>query len=131
MTGLITQRDGGSTSACYRDVDGTRCGHQWYQHYRLAQPTHYPDPDDEHGIKKVIPDDEVLNHAYRRAYQIAIINKAVEEITENAQEKAEEAEVPDDLRDEISKSLDASRERSWDKVLADFAEEALSTDDEK
>src|SRR5262249_16729136 len=48
----------------------------------------------KHGIKKVVPDEATLEHAYRRAAQIALINERVQEITEQAQQDAAAMKIP-------------------------------------
>jgi len=79
----------------------------------------------EQGIKKVIPDDGTLERAYRRAYQVAAVNRVQDSIAETAARKAKAAELPKSLRERVQKGLDDAPKRPWDEVLAEIAEENL------
>jgi hypothetical protein len=72
------------------------------------------------GKERLIPDDETLEQAFRRARAVARINRAVEEAVEKAVEEAEEEAVPENLR----KKLRAAQKRSpqaWDQALYELA----------
>jgi hypothetical protein len=74
---------------------------------------------DEHGIEKVVPDDETLAAAYRRACEVAKIQKAIDRIA-----KAKDtAEVPEDLAQTIRERLAEDPSEPWDQVLAEIAAE--------
>jgi hypothetical protein len=77
----------------------------------------------EHGIKKVIPDEDTLMEAYCRAYQICEINRRIELIADEAKQIAEDAEIPRKLRKQIEMKLRKIPEQPWDKVLAEIARE--------
>lgn len=83
---------------------------------------------DEHGIQKVIPNRDTLRAAYGRAYQTRFLNRKLDEIREEATEAAEGAPVPRDLAKRIKEELELNPERSWDLVVAEYAEERLSDD---
>jgi DNA topoisomerase VI subunit A len=69
------------------------------------------------GIKeKLIPDDDVLFRAYRRARVVCKINAFIEDI----EGEADEEEIPQTLRKQIRKALTAERATSWDKALFDI-----------
>ena len=78
----------------------------------------------EHGIQKVVPDDAVLESAYRRAMEIAVVRRQLSEIADAAHERAQETAVPKSLRATIEKRLAAEPTRAWDEVLAELAGEA-------
>jgi hypothetical protein len=65
-----------------------------------------------------VPDDDVLESAYRRAYERAQINKAIE----RAAEQAEQLELPDDLRSQVRDGLGKSPRLRWDDVIVDRIE---------
>ena len=77
----------------------------------------------EHGVEKVIPDDAILDQAYRRAaatrrYQ-AIINEAGEKIATYA----EGLTVPKTLRTKVAKRLAKDTTLAWDEALAALLDE--------
>src|SRR5262249_29827227 len=74
------------------------------------------------GRKRWIPDDGVLQDAYRRALAVAMINKAIEEATETALERAKSAKVPKGLRRQLERVIKDSPQ-AWDKALYEIAEE--------
>jgi hypothetical protein len=76
-----------------------------------------------HGIKKVIPDAEILKIAYRRALQIAAVREQIEEIIEAAKQEANE--MPKNLIKAVQKALKSDPAKSWDEVIADMAGENL------
>jgi Topoisomerase 6 subunit A/Spo11, Toprim domain len=64
------------------------------------------------GLKRrLIPDDDILEAAYRRALVVATINRAIEEARADAVAKAEAARVPKSLRRQLHKALANSFER--------------------
>jgi hypothetical protein len=73
---------------------------------------------EEHGIKKVIPDDETLDQAYRRVFQIAIVNREITKLIEKAGKDAALAQVPSTLRADIEAKLEAHPEIPWDEAIA-------------
>lgn len=74
--------------------------------------------------ERLLPDDDVIERAYRRALAVSRVNKAIEDAREEATEKAEAAKVPKSLRQRLKKALKDSPE-AWDKVLYDMARESL------
>jgi Topoisomerase 6 subunit A/Spo11, Toprim domain len=75
----------------------------------------------EHGVTKVVPNDEVLADAYHRMRRQAAvqvqIDKALEELGEE-----ESTSVPGDLRSRIEAAQKANPERRWDELLRDIAD---------
>jgi hypothetical protein len=84
----------------------------------------------EHLGERLIPDDDVLEDAYRRALAVAEINTAIEESHESAIENAEAAEVPKALRRMLRKAMKDSP-NAWDKALYDIAKSKLYRADQK
>jgi hypothetical protein len=68
------------------------------------------------GKERLIPGDDVLAKAYRRAVAVAQITKAVEEVRGEAVEKAEGAAVPQNLRKKLKRAMKKSG-KAWDWVL--------------
>jgi hypothetical protein len=68
---------------------------------------------------RLVPGDDVLEKAYRRAVAVARINRALEEATEGAVKEAKEARVPGGLRARIEEALASGDSPAWDKVLYD------------
>ncbi len=73
----------------------------------------------EQGIEKVIPDDDVLSKAYRRAKCALEIQNIVEGFVEKY--GADDIKVPESIRREVSLNLNGTS-KSWDDVVWDIAE---------
>jgi hypothetical protein len=73
--------------------------------------------------ERLIPDDDVLANAFRRAVALAHINRAVQRATKKGIAKAKRAEVPADLRQQLAEALKDSPD-AWDKVLYDVVEKS-------
>jgi len=74
----------------------------------------------EHGISKVIPDDETLAHAYRRMRRQAVIQNKIDELVEDLDE--DEGKVPARLRPRIKKAIKLDPNRSWDEVVREIVD---------
>ncbi|MBA3768305.1 MAG: DUF2399 domain-containing protein [Acidobacteria bacterium] len=73
------------------------------------------------GVKKVVPDDDVLTAAYRRAVFTNAINQQIRAAHEDAQKIAEKVKIPKGLRRSIDKLLKKSPAMSWDAALSEVA----------
>jgi hypothetical protein len=70
-----------------------------------------------HGLsKRLIPNDDVLEAAYRRAVALAKVNKALEAAKEEAVELAETIGIPKTLRLKLQLAMKDSPQ-AWDKAL--------------
>lgn len=79
----------------------------------------------EAGVEKVIPDKELLEAAFRRAYRQDHLNEAIADASEEATEAAEEASVPDDLAAQVADVFqNGNRGLAWDDVIAGLARRA-------
>ena len=76
----------------------------------------------EAGIEKVIPDDGVLETAYRRAAEVRFVNKKLKKIVAQAAKHAGAVEIPDDLRECVEDHLEGLPGDSWDEVIAEILE---------
>ena len=72
----------------------------------------------EVGVKKVVPEQAVLEKAYSRAYKLAQIQDALDKVIESCNDK--EVSVPDDLIDIVSNKIDGSF-IAWDDAIKDIA----------
>lgn len=78
----------------------------------------------EQGLgERLIPDDDVLEDAYRRALVAAQVNEAICAVEGKAIQLAKAAEIPLDLRDQIQGELNESL--AWDKVLYELVSEKV------
>ncbi len=82
----------------------------------------------EHGVSKVIPDDEALGAAYRRAVEQAFVQQQIDDVIEEARELVERASIPADLAAEVAARLKAGPAASWDAVVKGLAVERLDDD---
>ena len=79
----------------------------------------------EHGVKKIIPDDDLLEDTWRAGFEHAALEASMGDLREQAADAAEEAEIIGaELREAIGKRLKASPESSWDEIVFSLAEEA-------
>jgi hypothetical protein len=85
----------------------------------------------EVGVQKVVPQEDVLAQAYRRAQCIEAVQQAVDEAVQQAVDEAvqaaqsDEAVMPADLREQVGAKLAAEPARSWDEVVAELVREAV------
>jgi DNA topoisomerase VI subunit B len=77
------------------------------------------------GVRKVIPDGPPLPNAYRRALEIALLNRSITELAESVHAQAQRFEVPPDLRARVADRLAEEPTLSWDQALAELAGEKL------
>ena len=75
----------------------------------------------EHGVKKVIPDQQTLGAAWQRANHVSRIEDAIEEIEEEL-DSADPIPMPKDLAARVRKLLRQEPELSWDEALIRIAD---------
>lgn len=78
---------------------------------------------EQHGVKKVVPDDSTLEAAFRRATQASYVRSRIVDIESEADEFANNLSTPKDLSDQIAERLKVEPSRAWDQVLADIVED--------
>jgi Topoisomerase 6 subunit A/Spo11, Toprim domain len=71
----------------------------------------------KHGVKKVIPDRETLEAAYRRALEIDLLENRLEEIREEVTDEVAEAKVPRGLLSRVKGRLKKDPKMSWDEAV--------------
>lgn len=73
------------------------------------------------GVKKVVPDDEALTAAYRRARKLAVVRRAITRALADDGDQPDVA-VSQDLRTRIVEALNNEPAQAWDDVLAAIAD---------
>jgi DNA topoisomerase VI subunit B/DNA topoisomerase VI subunit A len=71
----------------------------------------------EHGIKKLIPDDDALAAAYRRAAFLCNLRDAAKQLRGKA---AQSIVVPDDLASKVAEALRDEPELPWDEAIWNY-----------
>ncbi len=84
---------------------------------------------EEHGVAKVIPDEDCLADAYRRALEQAFVQQKIDEVIDEAEKLGEDAEIPKSLRAKVEERLDKDSARTWDEVVRDLAMQNIDGDD--
>jgi hypothetical protein len=79
----------------------------------------------EHGIKKVIPDADTLETAFRRAATLAIVGNQLKEIIDQAKSKAARLKIPKSLERQIRARLKSEPAVPWDRAVADLASQLV------
>ena len=82
---------------------------------------------DEHGVEKVIPDDETLALQYRRSLARHAVNKKIDEIRASVRAEADDADIPDDLAARVRDLLEYDPAMSWDDAVTQIV--AVDTDE--
>ena len=75
---------------------------------------------EEHGVAKIIPDDEALADAYRRMRRQVVVQKHIYEALEELGEDDDDTPVPTDLKARIAAEHKKERTATWDSVLMDI-----------
>ena len=87
---------------------------------------------EEHGVSKVIPDEDYLEGAYRRAFQQAAVQQKIDAVLEDMGDSGEDIEIPDNLeslRAEVEDRLSEDTAATWDSIIRDIAEQKFEDDD--
>lgn len=72
----------------------------------------------QHGVKKIVPDPETLELAYRRSLESKLINKEIQKNKENILKRVKEAKVPKGLTKAVTRMLKRTPTLSWDQAVA-------------
>jgi hypothetical protein len=75
---------------------------------------------EEHGVRKVIPDQQMLAEAYRRRRQSACLNKHFGELLERSRQQIAGLDIPVDLQKQVARLLQEKPELSWDDAVAEI-----------
>jgi hypothetical protein len=77
--------------------------------------------------ERLIPEDDVLETAYRRAIALAKINRIIKTEAKKAIREAEEAPVPEDLRARLQEAMKGGL-RAWDRELYRLVKKTVLSD---
>lgn len=80
----------------------------------------------EHGIGKVVPDNNVLEQHTRHILTRALTNKALGAIRQKAEAEAASFQLPSDLHRRVVAALQRQRDIPWDFAVTDIARRALN-----
>ncbi|MDA1278025.1 MAG: hypothetical protein O2960_28855, partial [Verrucomicrobia bacterium] len=72
----------------------------------------------KHGVKKFVPDDDVLQTAFKRAALAHKLNAEIDKVFFKLRTEADKAEVPEDLRTMVQAYLKRNPSESWDFAVA-------------
>ncbi len=81
---------------------------------------------EEHGVQKMIPDDFVIEKAYKRAWYLQQIENAIKEADERVQRKVDKLQIPDQIREKVKERLEENETISWDRAVWDVCSEQES-----
>jgi hypothetical protein len=79
------------------------------------------------GVKKVIPAQELLSAAYRRAFVQQAVRDAIPKVTRRAKRRLHETGIPADLRARVESHIAANPATPWDVAVAALAEQDAAT----
>jgi hypothetical protein len=74
---------------------------------------------EEHGVEKIVPDEETLGRAYRRA----LFRIEEEKVLAKLAAEMPEADVPDGLAERVRDRLEEYPDESWDEAVDEIASE--------
>jgi hypothetical protein len=81
---------------------------------------------EEHGVSKVIPDDDVLQLHARRMLERRMVLQEMDKMPPDIRKRVTEVVLPDDLHELVEDLLDENPEIPWDAAVA----EIINSDDE-
>jgi hypothetical protein len=79
----------------------------------------------EHGVAKVVPEDEVIEGHARRLIERTLTKKAIDEMATAIEKMAMEIALPGDLADRIKQTLAERSALSWDQATSGILDEIL------
>lgn len=83
----------------------------------------------KYGVKKVVPDDETLKDAYRRAALVKRLNEQLEEIMEDTEKEVDDINItPKQIERRVRKILKECPTKSWDSAIINIIEEDTEGD---
>jgi hypothetical protein len=75
----------------------------------------------EQGIRKVIPDQDILAQAYRRAAEVVLLKRQLQHIQVAVRAEADGLVVPDDLAETVRRQQQNRPELPWDAIIGEEA----------
>ena len=71
---------------------------------------------DEHGVEKVVPEEDDLREAYIRAVHGHALQRAIDKTIEDFKQTTNDVVMPEDFPEELRERLNGS-EQPWDELL--------------
>ena len=71
----------------------------------------------EYGLKKVIPDDDLLSEAYQAFFHSQQLREIFEEAESKYEDEEDDIEVPKDLKERVCAILDKHNDLRWDDAI--------------
>jgi hypothetical protein len=71
----------------------------------------------DYGLKKVIPNDDLLAKSYRAFHDSQQLREKFEKIEDEFEERDTDIEVPENLREEVRAILNEYRDLRWDDAI--------------
>jgi hypothetical protein len=78
---------------------------------------------EEHGVSKVIPEDDILELHARRMIERQMVLRALDGLLPSIREQAAKAKLPDDLRRRVEEQFENRPELPWDAAIAEILKE--------
>ncbi len=75
---------------------------------------------EENQVKKVVPDAQTLESAYKRAYRRARLQSIIDTAQEEINNEVEAIELPENIESQISEAIQGQAQ-SWDNALSNMA----------
>jgi hypothetical protein len=72
----------------------------------------------EHGVKKLVPDDETLEQHARRVIKRRLTQEILDTFTADIERDTDDAELPEDFRQQVEGVLQEHPELPWDAAVA-------------
>ena len=79
----------------------------------------------EHGVRKIVPDAEVLADHARHVMERALANNALEAIVAKARADAHLVPLPEYLEQQVANALEADPAQPWDLAVAEITTDAM------
>jgi len=75
---------------------------------------------EEHGVSKIIPNDEILEQHARRMLERRMLVRKLDELLPGIRKRAEEAGLPENLHGLVEEKLKENPELPWDAAVAEI-----------
>jgi len=83
----------------------------------------------KYGVRKIVPDNETLKSAYRRAALVKRLNEQLEEIMKDTEKEVDDIEIiPKQIQRRVRKILKECPTKSWDSAITNIIEEDTEGD---
>jgi hypothetical protein len=83
----------------------------------------------KHGVKKVIPDQDVLAEAYAEAFVRQHVRAAIPGLIAEGRARLDAAGIPADLRAQVAGMVEQRAEAPWDQAVARLARKTIRSSD--